>query len=866
MRNRILGIVGLSFVLITAWFFYRAWVGVNNSVQALKYVPNKATLLIYGKPTIKSPLLQYPIELLDLLKETLPEDSLTQLFLKDKTLGFALCEESKNTLNWVAYIPVATQDKAFLEKIQTLANKTKGVRTLSRKFKKKEITEILDAEGHIKLRYWLTDDLFIFSESGTLIEDLVTHTQSNEVVGFLSSFDPQRGDSLQLVLNKDRLMNIEKSSFKEVAIFSEFLPENAHVSEKDYIESSIKTQSKWLKMSDNQENKKITLASKIPNNTATLWHWQMGNDKDFVNKLINLISDNTDRKDKISDYDLNISVFHQNIHQELAFCSLEDGGRLLIAKSLSPKTLSQYLAKESAKVRISDDSPMAKEVVGEQIIEKINLPEYPAVLLGPLFKGFPDATFFATIDDVVVMANSAQVLRGYLANVQNNYVWASSVKHNGILKRFQPAVFTMFVDFQKTKSNLDAALSPTVLPAINELLSRNGHIDNISLQVLGRSNNWKSRFSWQATQNKVSKSINQLVRLEGLSLAISPNSTPLFFASDSGQRMVFQDSQKRLVVLSDKGKTVYKTQLKSSIYGNIRPINYLDEQNPEFLFFADGMAKVLVFKGKESIIESFKADKWIKIEDFSVEESKPSMTKLTFADGKGRIWNLEKQNRKLKMLWESKGKIAFNKPLVPFTWKGISHFAGTREDGQVEVLNSFGVMAKHYPMATGMRIASPPVVELTNGDERFEIYLLSRIGDFVKISPEAKIVEQTQLERTLDTSFDFIFDQNRQDWFLVRKNEGFWELLDKTATSVFSIKNLNDKDYKLRYYNFGPELKIFALTLGKKTYLIDYQGNPLSSIPVTSTFLPRIQYSESYNKLLIYTFNGKYMDIWGLKL
>jgi hypothetical protein len=166
--------------------------------------------------------------------------------------------------------------------------------------------------------------------------------------------------------------------------------------------------------------------------------------------------------------------------------------------------------------------------------------------------------------------------------------------------------------------------------------------------------------------------------------------------------------------------------------------------------------------------------------------------------------------------------------------------------------------------------ARPVAMVIEEGkDQNSVLTLVSEIGEIKKVDMTGNIQNEAniQLERPdKATVFEVLFDQNRRDWFIVRRTPTSLVIFNKQGNSVIKIESTNFMKSQLRYFDLGNDLRLIAVFDGKNNTIFDIKGNNIGDKSLKASSLPAISYSEAYSKLFIYNPNKTHFEVWTVKL
>ncbi len=152
------------------------------------------------------------------------------------------------------------------------------------------------------------------------------------------------------------------------------------------------------------------------------------------------------------------------------------------------------------------------------------------------------------------------------------------------------------------------------------------------------------------------------------------------------------------------------------------------------------------------------------------------------------------------------------------------------QSGRIELRNRKGEMQPGFPMEMGNRLVDDYLLEPGLSTNQTYIYVLTLVGEVLKINLEGEKISSQQLYRPeRETKFRFCLDQDRTSFCTVRQVPGKLTVFDQNYKSLFDWPT-EHKDWQVQYFRFGSFGKIFCLTdpVKKETFILDEGGKLLN--------------------------------------
>ena len=406
-----------------------AWQFIPSDASAVvtsDRIQDSVFVLTEAAIDVKSfPLVKQAAESLSLLMWITRDIPIYDRTLLKKTVTYSYHQRTSSGFGVIVYIPLLNDTEI---KWWATPNR-QDIRVLRHTFKNTVITDINDSGSKPVCSYIIKDNYLILSQYGDLIEDVVRHADEPISKFMLQNQFDQSDDSdysLNLYLNRSVWGNLILNALSPQSSLAEFLklfpatqdyhlrPDAASHVEFESLgsEAGNNYATEWLA---GQGGKNFSRHQYISQQTALFFRIASRDSLIFKKKFRNWHSDySSPAWDKLSYYlgnqreDLITSV-----GSELMLCQMEgtnsiSDGKLALIEYANYDKLRPLLTK-LARLSTKESNVSLDKYQGYDLYS-IPIPELPAGLYGPLFKGFP-RTFVSYVAPYLILSNSSQVLR-----------------------------------------------------------------------------------------------------------------------------------------------------------------------------------------------------------------------------------------------------------------------------------------------------------------------------------------------------------------------------------------------------------------------------------------------------------------------
>ena len=886
LRKYALPILVLVLLAVAVFFLVR-----GRSQAAWRFIPSDASavvtsdriqdsvfVLTEAAVDVKSfPLVRQAAESLSLLMWITRDIPIYDRTLLKKTVTYSYHQRTSSGFGVIVYIPLLNDTEI---KWWATPNR-QDIRVLRHTFKNTVITDINDSGSKPVCSYIIKDNYLILSQYGDLIEDVVRHADEPISKFMLQNQFDQSDDSdysLNLYLNRSVWGNLILNSLSPQSSLAEFLklfpatqdyhlrPDAASHIEFESLgsEASRNYAAEWLA---GQGGKNFSRHQYISQQTSLFFRIASRDSLIFKKKFRNWHSDySSPAWDKLSYYlgnqreDLITSV-----GSELMLCQMEgtnsiSDGKLALVEYANYDKLRPLLTK-LARLSTKESNVSLDKYQGYDLYS-IPIPELPAGLYGPLFKGFP-RTFVSYVAPYLVLSNSSQVLRNYISDFENRITWHQSPELDSILltreKGTPPAQITLVASPRKVNSASVAGLFSSKIESIvyECVLSKRKAYPRLSLLPKKRR-----------TSGKV------------LNRTFLSGEIPWTFGNDSlvaiGQDPVAGATQ---LLLTNQYDSLVRPRAS---FESVKSIAALDGPlvaaplrvdflniGRQQLILATAQSLYAIDEDEQGVVTSFRvgipSGQPIK-SLIRIEGSNEGSSRFVAVDISGNLFLWEKVNAIPTKINSTRNFTDIRLPVVSLGLLGTRSLIVTQRNGLIYLIKEDGTVRPGFPVDMLTRIEGAFAWTQNATTAQPELVGVSAYGELLRVDVSGKIMERRQLYRPeTSTHFRTLFDSNALDWLLVRSSDTRVSILDQEGTELFQIGNISPNS-TLQYHYFGVDNRFISINSGGYTSIFDLSGRRLGDKPIPSEVPVRLSYQASYYKIFIFGRSAGKYQAWTIKI
>ncbi len=878
--------IGLVILVILlgggAFYYYKKSSSANYVITEL--VPDNTLVLIETshwtdfKQAVKGlpvPILQQLPEQAHLLTDIgFTNEEINKLF-EQKLIYLAVLPQTKEALSLVNYLPLNSDDEAFLEKFLSIGKNAEQYRKITHTTQGQKIHEIYNHETQLLVAYTIFNDILVFSQSTLSLEEILLH-KNHAWVSSLSLANPVLNEHSNVCISHVNPLAFERYG-KQLVQKHTAMPYLGQV-----LQGSWQWDSQQLKQSQilskstspsnlfKQQDKAFDMAQVVPNNTALLLYVPVDNASALQETVQQQIKANEFLRklaEKAQDeFDLDLEGFTKRITGDILLVNTETGyadknNKILLIKNSS---LANELKKYASDVADKNDTSVMTLQFGGYTLFSLGIREFPALTLGPLFYGFSEC-YFTTYKDYLVIASNFSCLQDYLQSLSQTEVWVNSQKHQQLLKNCKPAGLTFILDHTKSFQSLNSIIASTLQEAVASNEENLGNIDYTIVQQREEENTWLTLLN-KGGSSSGPTSGGSLVKLSSKAQNIGFKPFSVINPWSKKQELLIQDQGNQLHLLVD-GKDVWKYKLGSKLLDSPKFMKTKGDHDQILLLATANKLYKLTRKDKEKgfTVLSSEYIEGLTAKGFALFEKSASSSDFSLLNANGAFFHLKKNTLELieqDHVTEDTGTLFL--PIPTLLIKGNIYALCVDDNGIAQLIDSEGNMADGFPVYTSIT-DSNPIIEVNDG--KVTIVIVGSRGELTRFNTTGAVTQTNQFFRP-DNAYKFqaIHSDKLNDWVVVRSDGKIVTFLDTNDKELFTVKDLPFGKKTYYYYNLGLGKKFYAIANGNAYYLYNEQGQALNKRPFVSISQPNVTYAESYNKLIIETHTSYSYETWGIKL
>lgn len=903
--KRLYWFLGIVFIIALACWGYYRWSTNERSVWA--YIPDNYLLTVestelqnpaepsrsYQIKLTDLPILEEAQDALQVLRQSVPDTSLLQSFLKGKTITYSLHAETNSLINYLIYIPYQPRDQSFLSYLNGL--NSNEVRGLKHQTAKQSITDVTIAATRRRFSFMQYDNYLILSPSSLLVENVAM--KISKLLDVPDNAPPSPAEyataKTKFWLNwsnlsflAGRMMGQQSAAGSLLALLPTNTAYKASVNKvrKDLLvetTTASKQAHPYWQTFDSQQASALISQRFIPNTAAAFYQFSLSDPIGWANRFLRYqrkheSSRATIKSDWRSKYAISPDSVYYHINSELVLCRMEsdelnEGGNVLLMKLNQPRSFLNWMQYESGSVRQEEKVRKFEEMIAGHVIRQILLPELPSIWFGSIFQGFPK-TYYTVIDGYAVFASNMQVMRNYINDYKRGNVWMNSAQGQEVLRNMKPRPFSMVFNAGKSWFSILKNLQNEWKGPITNLEEPIKRLNFLTWQVNILPGKVDHQLIW--TKGRVTADPNLLRKVFLQKLIPNPLGRPLerepylYRNAITGTTDLILNTKDHYLIPVAVGATpTVKFRLSGPLVAPVQLMDYFGRGRDQMVLFTEHHLYILNPTAKG--YQLYASKPFSKLLDYQLtlfDQTPERKKQFSALDSDGHLYTITKSNLSLVSSGLRSDIRHANLPVSIAYTQGDSYAVLLQPNGSLALSNAKGGSLPHFPVQLNQAFDGPAFVETTDRDADFSLQLVSATGEVLKINQEGKVVNRRQLIKpSRETRFRMLLEESGRDWIIVQQTNQNVTLYDKQANSLFNIFPITPQS-QLRYYDFGAETKIISVTDSRGTMLYNLQGEAMIQAPIPSLYQVTIEFAESYQKLFIYATSEKGVQILTSKI
>ncbi|WP_026999968.1 hypothetical protein [Eisenibacter elegans] len=628
---------------------------------------------------------------------------------------------------------------------------------------------------------------------------------------------------------------------------------------------STQDNAEFLRLLDGQSPQPFLMREVVPNQTAVLYHFSFEDNALFFRQLVRYWQQqdpdfgSAQAKTQAS-YRMDFSAFYELIAKELGMAILQPSGQaaktnvaiLRVTKEAKMKELLERWAKEVAR---NQGASLETATYQGQTITRLDVPNFPAILLGNLFADFP-TVYYTIFKGYLLMADSEPGIRRAITAIQERDVWRYSARRD--LFKDRNATFRFFVQTSKIWEIIYRQASPAFQALMTQYAGELRFIDYLSLQTGRAGAHYDTKVTVQFQQKAPSRESNKYYKTLANQYFTRPLRTAPFTPEPYPQnihKVLVQDMGNDLYLLSEKGNIVWKKNLGGALVTPLQSLDLLNNNQQQLFYLTRDRIGALDLQG--NAIPGFPVfpPQKSKLETLAVFKVQPSNTwhwLVSNAEGALYLYN---ENRQLQKGWNPKTLDSPLGPAARYVYiDDQSYLLTIQENGRVSIFDLQGQYLQGFPLKLSGTISSPPWVQIGANLEQSNLTCLTEGGQLITINFKGEVQQIRKLIRLSDNSFfSLIPNQGMTDFVVGAQDAAHLRLYNPSGDLLFERDFEKDGTMDIQFFSFDDGLSFFAITnrAEERTYFLMPDGSPAAP-PVESTLPIAISFTPIDNHMVIH--------------
>lgn len=580
------------------------------------------------------------------------------------------------------------------------------------------------------------------------------------------------------------------------------------------------------------------------NNTAVAYHFGIGSAESFNNRVQKFyrVVTGKDYNEQADALSLTYNFHPKNTFgwqgHHAGMLIDKNGNTFAVIETSNPKAANDQL---DAAYRLLDDQSEATQRKYKQYVIKEVPPTLPALLLGPWFNSFAPC-YYTIAGNYVVFGNKISALKQYLNQIDNEQVWARTVRYSLLLEKLpKNQAFELLINqnligdvMLLKKLPPIPGLSPAKLlknfdfAAFQFTQKKPGNIAT-NLQLFYKDNNRNEDTPDPGYQKQSDVFFED-------NLTGTPHIVRNY--TDKSLETLVQDAQNNLYVIAANGKFNFARKINKPIKTEVFQVDRYKNNKLQYCF-ATTENVYLIDKNGDNVkyfpfsLPNGKTIAHVAVIDY--DGSKNYRLAANTPQGDIYLYDLEANNLEG---WQPRS--TGQPPTGPLQHTRI----GTKDaliclgkQGKLHVIQRNGENYPGFPLELNDTFDTQPFVASSSSFKTSRLYMLSTTGQLYVVNFEGAIITaKTIFKDSQEAKFFLLTTPHGRDFALVRYKNGQAVVMNKALKTIVKISNPDIVKPAFQYYEFGNKKIIVMRDTEKElAYLYDQNGDLLNKEPVFSS-------------------------------
>lgn len=820
-----------------------------------------------------------------------PEGYSVQELLANKKLTFSMHQKLDGSYATLIYLPVLREDLTLLNTInKDYKSNSEACKTI--RFEDKWYMGY--SQGDYTVYAYNYNSIIIFSSSQEVIKKAIIRTtkldnkaELLENKRFHEEFEADNS-KITLYLKMGVFFKGLKPYFKEethalLEALSRF-EDNAFLDvsldesslELSGFSHSTDDQMSYLSSFEEQKADRLFLQNYIPLRSVLVNFWHLNKGSEFelnlTNYWENVNSEMTnDRKELSSNFDIQIAQLNQHIKGQVAYALLSnnvaDLDKILLVQIDNMEEVQALLNEFAYKMSSSD--VVKKTYHGDEIV-RLELFDFPAIMLGEYYTGF-DNSYFCVKDGFLMVSNEEESLQAYLDDLAGGRVWNRSLQRTVFVdERMVSSNFGYFADLPKLKAFFKKNLSDKGREYYKEYEYQINQLEDVLVQISADSpgkfyTDVVVEFGVGDVQNEDEDIIQEVVtnteykELFSIGMDTSILTKPVLVKNYKTKTLdiLIQTSDYKLHNVSQKGEVLWSRQLDTIMLPEAFEMDFYTNGKLQYLFATKKSVYLLDRLGNPVEGFPFGLPDGNDIETVSLfDYDNNRKYRILASDGSGLLFLFNKEGKSLGGWSPLEVGSSLVQAARHLRVRGKDFILAVEEEGKVNLFNRRGEKAAGFPIDLGEKVVGQVHVDLGKSLSTSFIKVLSQSGKITSINLMGASSED---EFWMEGEKPSLIVESGGDDFVLRNEAGGKDLFFKSDRH-----DLHDRDVQgqnAQFYTFnGERMLVFSGGKESKLEMIVNQSN-VAPEGLLSDYEVGVLYSKRKNIFQVYMVHGKQLQL-----
>lgn len=482
---------------------------------------------------------------------------------------------------------------------------------------------------------------------------------------------------------------------------------------------------------------------------------------------------------------------------------------------------------------------------------------------GVPFDGFK-STYYLIFDNHLVIANTAETLRNWLVQIENEFTWSKSVRMNSFFKNaLTEANYTYVSNFEYSWNLHTDYLNWNVQSWVLDNSERLKEFNLLAFQISNLDNRYYTNLNVNYAPSPIVEEEQNVFDLITIQLANRVVSEPAVVKNhkNGSWEVLAQDSLQNLLLITEAGDILWEDSLGAPLVGVNYQIDFYKNNKLQYLLHSDSTLFLLDRNGET--IENYPIKFDYKINQvYVIDYDRSKRYRILISDHFGMLRMYDKNGNLLEGWNPNEFNSNFSDNIFHVRVRGKDRILIPLSNGVVHFNNRRGEEVDGFPLDLGISVTNDFYVKIGESFDDTHFITVSEDGLVVQFTMTGKMLSRNQLfKESSQSKFEMLIESQSKDYVFIRNDLSRMSVLSSDGNVLFEKDFPRTSSRTIQYYNFGSDRQLFIVKNDNTVYLYDQTGKLLTNTSLNAEFPVSLVYFSNENICQLYLTHENSVEI-----